>query len=657
MRFPDTFLDDIRDRLPISEVVGSRVTFDKKKTNQGRGDYWACCPFHGEKSPSFHCEDRKGRYHCFGCGVSGDHFRFLVELDGLSFPEAVERLADQAGIPMPIVDKRQQEREEKRATLYDVMEMATQYFEEQLHAPGGAKARAYLRGRGISPAIQKEFRIGYAPESRNALKEYLAQKGAKADQIEACGMVVHGEGIAVSYDRFRDRIMFPIPDARERVIAFGGRALSADVPAKYLNSPETELFHKSNVLYNFAKARKPAYEKGQIIVAEGYMDVIALHAAGFPNAVAPLGTALTERQMLLLWRLNNEPLLCFDGDDAGLKAAYRSIDTLLAGLEPGRSARFALLPEGLDPDDLIKQEGEGAMRDVLNAALPLAEMIWNRETASGIFETPERRAELETRIRSITSLIKDESVRRHYEQDMRERLYGFFQSSQPSQGNGRGRGSYNSGKIGEGYSQTGSRYPSSAKSGKGRVGASPSLLNSSMVKKGRAGIPLREAALIMGAINHPAILKRYFDEFIGLTLSSQVMAELRQKMIDIYVDYATRQEDLTAEQMRIVIGQTGAEELLSKLDIQLSHNRIWQTGINAAFEDAVDGWRQAYALHIRRHTLQRELKSAEQALASDDSDENLDRLLNIQTEIAKDDGMEALIEGFGVSSGRPSRTF
>jgi DNA primase len=657
MRFPDTFLDDIRDRLPISEVVGSRVTFDKKKTNQGRGDYWACCPFHGEKSPSFHCEDRKGRYHCFGCGVSGDHFRFLVELDGLSFPEAVERLADQAGIPMPIVDKRQQEREDKRATLYDVMEMATQYFEEQLHAPGGAKARAYLRGRGISPAIQKEFRIGYAPESRNALKEYLASKNAKADQIEACGMVVHGEGIAVSYDRFRDRIMFPIPDARERVIAFGGRALSADVPAKYLNSPETELFHKSNVLYNFAKARKPAYEKGQIIVAEGYMDVIALHAAGFPNAVAPLGTALTERQMLLLWRLNNEPLLCFDGDDAGLKAAYRSIDMLLAGLEPGRSARFALLPEGLDPDDLIKQEGEGAMRDVLNAALPLAEMIWNRETASGIFETPERRAELEARIRSITSLVKDESVRRHYEQDMRERLYGFFQSSQPSQGSGRGRGNFNAGKFGEGFSQTGGRYPSSSKSGKGRVGASPSLLNSSMVKKGKAGIPLREAALIMGAINHPAILKRYFDEFIGLTLSSHVMAEMRQKMIDIYVDYATRQEDLTAEQMRIAIGQTGAEELLSKLDIQLSHNRIWQTGINAAFEDAVDGWRQAYALHIRRHTLQRELKSAEQALASDDSDENLDRLLNIQTEIAKDDGMEALIEGFGVSSGRPSRTF
>ncbi len=654
MRFSDLFLDDIRERLPISEVVGSRVSFDKKKTNQARGDYWACCPFHGEKSPSFHCEDRKGRYHCFGCGVSGDHFRFLVELEGLSFPEAVERLAAQAGLPMPVVDKREIEREEKRSTLYDVMEMSTAFFENQLQAPGGARARAYLRERGLSPKVQKEFRIGYAPESRNALKEYLVSKGAKPDQIEACGMVVHGEDIVVSYDRFRDRIMFPIPDSRERIIAFGGRALSADVPAKYLNSPETELFHKSNVLYNFAKARKAVFDSGQVIVAEGYMDVIALHAAGIPNAVAPLGTALTERQMLLLWRLNDEPVLCFDGDNAGLKAAYRSIDMLLPGLEPGRSARFAMLPEGLDPDDLIRMEGPGAMREVLNAALPLAEMIWNRETASGIFETPERRAELEARIRSVTSLIKNESVRRHYEQDMRDRLFGFFQSGQ--NGTSQGRRFENS-RSGDFLRQVGGRYQTGSSAAKGRLGASASLLNSSLLKKGKSRIPLREAALVMGAINHPAILKRFFDEFVSLTLSSQVMSELRQRMIDVFVDFETRRETLEPLAMRAAISTFGEGDLLAKLDAQLSQNRVWQSGIEAALEDAIDGWRQAYTLHIRYHTLHRELKSAEQALASDDSDENLDRLLNIQAEIAKDEGMEALIEGFGVPSGRPSRSY
>ena len=227
MRFPDSFLDDIRDRLRISEVVGQRVTFDKKKTNAAKGDYWACCPFHGEKTPSFHCEDRKGRYYCFGCGESGDHFRFLTQLDGLNFHEAVERLAAQAGLPMPVMDRREQEREEKRKTLFDVMEMAADYFQKQLHEPGGASARAYLRDRGLSPSIQQEFGIGYAPDSRNSLKQYLAEKGIEAAQMEACGLVNHGEDIAVSYDKFRGRIMFPIPDSRGRVIAFGGRALKS----------------------------------------------------------------------------------------------------------------------------------------------------------------------------------------------------------------------------------------------------------------------------------------------------------------------------------------------------------------------------------------------------------------------------------------------
>ncbi|MGB7286018.1 MAG: DNA primase [Salaquimonas sp.] len=652
MRFPDTFLDDIRERLPISEVIGSRVSFDKKKTNQARGDYWACCPFHGEKSPSFHCEDRKGRYHCFGCGVSGDHFRFLVELEGLSFPESVERLAAQAGLPMPVMDKREQEREEKRATLYDVMEMATRYFEEQLHAPGGAKARAYLRERGLSPQTQKEFRIGYAPESRNALKEFLVAKGVKPDQIEACGLVVFGEGIAVSYDRFRDRLMFPIPDSKERVIAFGGRALSADVPAKYLNSPETELFHKSNVLYNYAKARKPAYEKNEVIVAEGYMDVIALHAAGFPNAVAPLGTALTERQMLLLWRLNPEPILCFDGDDAGLKAAFRSIDMLLGGLEPGRSSRFALLPEGLDPDDLINQEGPEAVREVLNSALPLAEMIWNRETGKGIFETPEKRAQLEAQVRTVTSLIKNDNVRRHYEQDMRERLYGFFQSMQS--GGNRQHGQRREG----GYQANRSDPYQGIKAGtKTRFGASPALLNSSLLKKGQARIPLREAALIVGVINHPALLTRFFDEFVALQFTSNQVSDLRQKVVDIFAEQAGSAEPLSAEALRAGLIAKGEEAVIAKMDTQLSQNRVWQSGINAAYEDALDGWRQAYVLHIRHYTLHRELKSAEQALASDDSEENLQRLLHIQAEIAKDEGMEALIDGFGVSSGRPAKGF
>lgn len=254
MRFSPSFLDEIRDRVPISDVIGKRVTWDRRKTNVSRGDYWACCPFHGEKSPSFHCEDRKGRYHCFGCGVSGDHFRFLTELEGLSFPEAVQQIADLAGVPMPQPDPQAEQRERERTSLLDVMELATQFFQDQLQTANGAKARAYLRERGLTGRTIETFRLGFAPDSRNALKEFLAGKGIGKEQIEACGLVVHGDGIPVSYDRFRDRIMFPIPSAREKVIAFGGRAMSPDAPAKYLNSNETELFHKGNVLFNFARA-------------------------------------------------------------------------------------------------------------------------------------------------------------------------------------------------------------------------------------------------------------------------------------------------------------------------------------------------------------------------------------------------------------------
>ncbi|MER2635070.1 MAG: DNA primase, partial [Rhizobiaceae bacterium] len=305
MRFETSFLDEIRDRVPISSLIGQRVSWDRRKTNASRGDWWACCPFHGEKSPSFHCEDRKGRYHCFGCGVTGDHFRFLTELDGLSFPEAVERVAEMAGVPLPARDPVSERREKERASLTDVMEMATSFFEQKLQAAEGARARAYLRERGLAPATQAAFRLGYAPDSRNALKEFLASRGVEKAQMDACGLTVF-EDVPVSFDRFRDRIMFPIPDSRGRIIAFGGRAMSADVPAKYLNSPETELFHKSNVLYNFARARKALGRDGTVIAVEGYMDVIALAQAGVEGAVAPLGTALTENQLDLLWRMSPE---------------------------------------------------------------------------------------------------------------------------------------------------------------------------------------------------------------------------------------------------------------------------------------------------------------------------------------------------------------
>lgn len=659
MRFPDSFLDDIRDRLRISEVVGTRVSFDKKKTNAAKGDFWACCPFHGEKTPSFHCEDRKGRYHCFGCGVSGDHFRFLTELDGLSFPEAVERIADQAGVPMPIMDKREQAREEERKTLFDVMEMAAAFFQDQLQSSAGAKARAYLRDRGLSSAIQQEFGLGFAPDSRNALKEHLAAKGADQQQIEACGLVVHGEGIAVSYDRFRGRVMFPIPDSRGRVIAFGGRALADDALAKYLNSPETDLFHKSNVLYNFAKARKPAYDKNQIVAAEGYMDVIALHAAGFDNAVAPLGTALTERQMELLWRMHNEPLLCFDGDEAGLKAAYRSIDLALPILQPGRSVRFALLPEGQDPDDLIQAAGPEAMSEVLEAALPLADMVWNREISAGIYNTPERRAELEQRLRKLVGTIRDENVRRHYGQDIASRLAGYFGGNE-KENTSRSYSSRDQGRFGNQAGRTrgsGNTWGSTAAAGRRRFGASPSLLASKLVKKGYGGASLREMALVSGIAFHPALGFEFFEEISTLQFQSNDASKLQSVILDGFANWSGEGDFPDREYIEGLLEAGGFAETMAEMQRHLSASGLWQLLPEAAFEDARDGWLQAHVLHNKNQTLNRELKTAERALADDDSQENLERLLQIQQELARVDGTEALIDGFGVSSGRPVRAF
>ncbi len=649
MRFSPSFLDEIRDRVPISSVIGTRVTWDRRKTNAPKGDWWACCPFHGEKSPSFHCEDRKGRYHCFGCGVSGDHFKFLTELDGLSFPEAVERVADMAGVPMPARDVQAEAREKQRAELTDVMEMATAFFEERLQASEGAKARAYLRDRGLTPATQQSFRLGYAPESRNALKEYLASRGVGRDEIEACGLVVHGQDVPVSYDRFRDRIMFPIPDSRGRIIAFGGRAMSPDAPAKYLNSPETELFHKGNVLYNFARARKAVARGETVVVVEGYMDVIALAQAGFENAVAPLGTALTENQIELLWRMTREPVLCFDGDAAGLKAAWRAADLVLPLIQPERTARFALLPDGKDPDDLVRSEGADAFRTVLNEARPLADMLWTRETSNGVFETPERRAELEKTLRELAGRIRDESVRFHYNQEMRDRVQNFFgaqRNRQQGQGRGQGRGQ---GNFQNGFKGPG---PWSRQGGGGRNAITESLGRSALVKRGGEVMTAREATIMVALINHPALIDEFFEHIEFLDLANGDLRKLHAALLDALA------HDMANEKQAVIeaISRAGCAEIWERAEALMRRTRQWPALEGAALDDARDAFAQALHLHRSARTLHKELKQAEAALASEPTDENYRRLVEIQAQFRDVQATEALIEGFGVLSGRAGRS-
>ncbi|TGQ71540.1 MAG: DNA primase [Mesorhizobium sp.] len=646
MRFPPAFLDEIRDRVPISSVIGLRVAWDRKKTNAPRGDYWACCPFHGEKSPSFHCEDKKGRYHCFGCSVSGDHFKFLTELDGMSFPEAVEKIADMAGVPMPVRDAQEERREKERASLTDVMEMATAFFQERLQSADGAKARAYLRDRGLTPATQHSFRLGFAPDSRNALKEHLAAKGVPKADIEACGLVRHGDDIPVSYDWFRDRIMFPIPDSRGKIIAFGGRALAPDALAKYMNSPDTELFHKGNVLYNFARARKALAKGGTVIAVEGYMDVIALAQAGFENVVAPLGTALTENQLELLWRMAPEPMLCFDGDKAGLKAAWRAADLALPSVQAGRSARFALLPEGKDPDDLVKAEGPDAFRAVLTDARPLVDLLWMRETSGGVFDTPERRAELEKTLRELTSRIRDESLRYHYQQEMRERVLSFFGSQR---GNRQGQQSGRQGERGQqGKPAPGGQF---AKGGSGRIAITESLGQSALVKRGSEGMSVREATIIVALINHPALIDENFAHVEFLDLANSDLRRLHAAILDAMAhDTADDRNAVVA-----TVERAGCAEIWGRAVDLIKRARQWPALETAALEDARDALNQALHLQRSARTLHKELKAAEAAMDADPSDENFRHLIEIQAQFQDVQATEALIEGFGVSSGRAGR--
>ena len=383
MRYGEGLLEEIRRRTDLVALVGRRV----KLVRKGRV-MWGCCPFHGEKSPSFKVENERRAYKCFGCGVGGDAFKWLMETEGLSFPESVEKLGAEAGVELPKWSPEDEAREQKKKSLYEIVELAAQFYESQLFDSAGRAARDYLKSRGLDSAAAKQFRLGYAPGGGQALIEFLKGKNVTQDDMIAAGLArPAGDGRPMR-DFFFDRVMFSIADGRGRVIAFGGRGMQADAKPKYINTGETVLFSKGGNLYNFATARGAAIKAGTIILAEGYMDVIALVRAGFAHAVAPLGTALTEEQLQLLWRTAPEPILAFDGDTAGLKAAHRAAHLALPHLKPGYSLRFAFLPAGEDPDSTIAKSGAMAMQKLLDAALPLSEVLWRAETEGKDFSTP-----------------------------------------------------------------------------------------------------------------------------------------------------------------------------------------------------------------------------------------------------------------------------
>jgi DNA primase len=659
MRFTPQFLDELRARLPVSEVVGRRVKLRKA------GQEWkGLSPFNKEKTPSFFVNDQKQAWFDFSSQKNGSIFDFVMLTEGVTFPEAVERLAEIAGVPLPAYSPEAEAREERRKTLHDIVELAAGFFQSTLASRNGARGRGYLADRGLASATQLKFRLGYASAERYALKEHLgAAKIPVEDMIEA-GLIVAGDDIPVPYDRFRDRIMFPISDWRGRVIAFGGRALEKEVSAKYLNSPETPLFHKGATLYNIAAARKAAHEGARVIAVEGYVDVIAMVMAGYEGTVAPLGTALTAEQLALMWRLNDEPILCFDGDDAGRRAAYRALDIALPLLKPGKSLKIATLPDGQDPDDLARSGGRAAIEDVLGAARPLAHVLWSRESEQGPFDTPERRAALEARIGEVTNTIGDESVRRYYRQDFSERLRQMFAPVRIATR----RQNFGANRFDDKNRRGGAPgrplSPKAAFGDETYVAASAQLAASPLHRGHRAAIPRSEALILLAALNHPWLLHDHMEELAEAEFRNADTQKLKSALIDVFAHHSAgefRQDSGTASdadraELVAELDRLGFGALLGRIERSITTLSVWGAQPQAARDDVLLTWKQLVALHRQWNSLTRELKDAETALGQDNSEANYTRLLDVKARLSSLEGTEALIEGFGASSGRKSRS-
>lgn len=583
MSLPPGFLDELRTRTSLSQVVGRKVIWDTRKSNQGKGDMWSPCPFHQEKTASFHVDDRKGFYYCFGCHAKGDAISFVKDTENVDFMEAVKILATEAGMTMPERDPQAQAKADRASQLADVMQIAVQYFRLQLKTGAGAAARDYLQGRRLSEAALERFEIGFAPDAWQGLWDHLKAKNIDDQLILDAGLAKPSQKGGRPYDTFRGRIMYPIRDARGRCIAFGGRAMDPNDNAKYLNSPETALFDKSRTLYHHGPARE-ACGKGQpLIVAEGYMDVIALAEGGFGAAVAPLGTAITEHQLQMLWRMADEPIVALDGDTAGMRAAHRVIDIALPLLEAGKSLRFALMPDGQDPDDLIRAQGPGAVQAILDRALPMVQLLWQRETEGRVYDSPERKAALDKTLREKIKLIADPSIRAHYGQAIKDLRWELFSPRRATQRN------------------TGPKRKWNAPDP-----AMPSTKSSMLVAAGdSAQVQMREAVILATLICCPDVTEEFEHAIEAMDCADPEYARLR--------DVILRAASTGAESLELHIEKEMGPHALEKL-LRLPHVALTPT---VRHPGEVDIARMTMAEELAKLDAQRGL-SAEISEAAED---------------------------------------
>tara|TARA_B100000035_G_scaffold67350_1_gene55037 strand:+ start:962 stop:2899 length:1938 start_codon:yes stop_codon:yes gene_type:complete len=540
MSLPNGFLDELRSRICLSDVVGRKVQWDLRKSNQARGDMWAPCPFHQEKTASFHVDDNKGFYYCFGCQAKGDAIGFIKETENVNFIEAVEILASEVGLQMPEFDPKSKEKADRNKILLEIMEQSVNFFRLTLNSNQGKHALEYLKKRGLSSDAIERFEIGFAPADQTTLTQKLIDKGYDLDAIIETGMSVKSDESNRLYDRFRGRIMFPIRDSRGRCIAFGGRSLDPTARAKYLNSPETPLFDKGSNLYNLVSARSAVGRGEPLIVAEGYMDVIALDSGNFNGAIAPLGTAITEKQLQLMWRISPEPIIALDGDKAGLRAAYRLIDLSLPLLRTGKALRFSIMPEGKDPDDLIRNEGASVFKNLIDEAVPMVDLIWKRETEGKSFDSPERRAGLDKSLSDAIALIKDKNLKNHYRDALFQARRQFF-------------GRQNAGTTE--FKSNSRLMPQSDTKSSFLVAADEKTVSAQ----------IRESTVIAVLMNFPELIEIFYDELIMIDLASPDCDLILKELVKL--DNGTKAE--IKNELMEKIGGEKVEKLLS-----LSHLRV-----------------------------------------------------------------------------------
>ena len=540
MSLPNGFLDELRSRICLSDVVGRKVQWDLRKSNQARGDMWAPCPFHQEKTASFHVDDNKGFYYCFGCQAKGDAIGFIKETENVNFIEAVEILASEVGLQMPEFDPKSKEKADRNKILLEIMEQSVNFFRLTLNSKQGKHALEYLKKRGLYADAIERFEIGFAPADQTILTQKLIDKGYDLDAIIETGMSAKSDEGNRIYDRFRGRIMFPIRDSRGRCIAFGGRSLDRVARAKYLNSPETPLFDKGSNLYNLVSARSAVGRGEPLIVTEGYMDVIALDSGNFNGAIAPLGTAITEKQLQLMWRISPEPIIALDGDKAGLRAAYRLIDLSLPLLKTGKALRFSIMPEGKDPDDLIRNEGASSFKNLIDEAVPMVDLIWRRETEGKSFDSPERRAGLDKSLSDVIEVIKEKNLKNHYRDALFQARRQFF-------------GIQNTRKTE--FKSNSRLMPQSNTKSSFLVAADEKTVSAQ----------IRESPIIAVLMTFPELIEIFYDELIMIDLVSPDCDLILKELVKI--DKGIKAE--IKNELMEKIGDEKVEKLLS-----LSHLRV-----------------------------------------------------------------------------------